>query len=104
MNRKKVVLITGASAGMGRATTLFLASQGYTIYAGSRTPKKLFDIQTENIHPIFLDISNFESIKQTIDDIGFIDILINNAGYGLVSSVEEVSEEEMQKSPSPMKT
>jgi len=89
-----VVLITGASSGMGRATALFLASKGFIVYAGSRTPKKL--PKTENIHPILLDITDSESIKQAVDEIGNIDILINNAGYGLVSSVEEVQEAQMQ--------
>ena len=89
-----VVLITGASSGMGRATALFLASKGFTVYAGSRTPKKLPLI--ENIHPILLDITDFASIKKAVDAIGSIDILINNAGYGLVSSVEEVQEAQMQ--------
>jgi len=97
MDTKKVVLITGASSGMGRATTLFLASQGFKVYAGSRTPEKLSDIQQENIHPIPLDITDFNHIKHAIEKIGTIDILINNAGYGLVSSVEEVDEIQMQE-------
>ncbi len=94
MNTNKVVLITGASSGMGRATAIFLASKGFKVYAASRTPEKL--IQIENIHPIHLDITNIESVQKTIEKIGEIDILINNAGYGLVSSVEEVKEEQMQ--------
>lgn len=90
----KVVLITGASSGMGKATAIFFASQGFTVYAGSRTPEKLSDIK--NIHPIFLDITDFKNIQKAADEIGHINILINNAGYGLVSSVEEVTEEQMQ--------
>ena len=50
----KVVLITGASSGMGRATVLYLAKHGYIVYAGSRTPQKLFDIQSETIRPILV--------------------------------------------------
>ena len=94
---KKVVLITGASSGMGRSTTLFLAKQGFIVYAGSRTPDKLSNMVHANIYPIKLDIKNFNSIKQSISKIGRIDILINNAGYGLVSSVEEVDEIQMQE-------
>ncbi len=90
----KVVLITGASSGMGRATAIFLASHDYTVYAGSRTPKKLENL--ENIHPISLDITDFKSIQKAVKKIGRIDILINNAGYGLVASVEEVEEAQMQ--------
>ncbi len=90
----KVVLITGASSGMGYATAIFLASKGFTVYAGSRTPDKLSNL--ENIHPFFLDVTDFKNIQKNIDAIGRIDILINNAGYGLVASVEEVSEEQME--------
>ena len=94
-NNQKVVLITGASSGMGRATVLYLAKQGFIVYAGTRTPQKLFDIQSENIRPIRLDITDPKSIEEAIFPIEKIDILINNAGYGLVSTVEDVREEEM---------
>jgi len=92
---QKVVLITGASSGMGRTTALYLSQHGFKVYAGSRTPKKLFDIQSENLHPITLDITSFQNIKEAMVPLEKIDILINNAGYGLVSTVEEVTEEEM---------
>ncbi len=82
---------------MGKATTLFLAKKGFEVYAGSRTPEKLSNIANQNIHPIKLDIRDFNSIKQAISKIDSIDILINNAGYGLVSSVEEVDEIQMQE-------
>ena len=94
-NHQKVVLITGASSGMGRTTVMYLAQKGYIVYAGSRTPQKLFDIQTENIRPIYLDITNLVSISEALLYIDKIDVLINNAGYGLVSTVEDVKEEEM---------
>ena len=93
--QQKVVLITGTSSGMGRATVVYLAAQGYLVYAGSRTPQKLFDIQSKNIRPILLDITDMQSIDKALLYLPKIDILINNAGYGLVSTVEDVSEEEM---------
>jgi short-subunit dehydrogenase len=92
---QKVVLITGASSGMVRATALYLSKHGFKVYAGSRTPEKLFDIQSENLHPLKLDITSFKNIKEALVPLDKIDILINNAGYGLVSTVEEVTEEEM---------
>jgi len=95
MKSKKTVLITGASSGMGRATTLFLAKNGFIVYAGSRTPDRLLDIKSTYIHPIELDITNSQNINSAIETIDKIDILINNAGYGLVSTVEELDEEQM---------
>ena len=92
---QKTVLVTGASSGMGRATVLHLAKQGFIVYAASRTPRELFDIQSENIRPVKLDLTDPASIKETIGFIKYIDVLINNAGYGLVSTVEDVTEEEM---------
>ena len=97
--KNKVVLITGASSGMGRQTALFLSSLGFIVYAGSRTPQKLEDIKQHNLIPIKLDITNSTNITQTINTIykqeNQINILINNAGYGLVSTVEDVTEEQM---------
>ncbi len=93
---KEVVLITGASSGMGRATAIYLADRGYVVYAGSRTPQKIFDIQSDNILPIKLDVTDTHSLKTAISNMPKIDILINNAGYGLVSTVEELDENEMK--------
>ncbi len=97
---QKVVLITGASSGIGRACAYFLAKHGFIVYAGSRTPSKL-DVSHPNLHPISLDLTDFEKIKESIKSIhtkhNSLDVVINNAGYGLISSVEHASEEEMQK-------
>jgi len=89
----KTVLITGASSGMGRVTAHYLAQQGFRVYAGSRTPEKLQDIQ--GVIAIKLDITNPKNINEVIGSIDKIDVLINNAGYGLVSTVEDVTEGEM---------
>lgn len=99
MNSKKVVLISGSSTGMGKQTALFLENHGYIVYAGSRTPEKLNAHKSENLIPIKLNITNPENIKDVIQQIEqkhkTIDILINNAGYGLVSTVEDLDEKEM---------
>jgi len=95
MKSKKVVFVTGASSGMGRAISLFLAQKGFIVYAGTRTPSKLLDIESESLHPIELDITNSKEVSKSIERIDKIDILINNAGYGLVSTVESLDEEEM---------
>jgi len=94
-NNQKVVFITGCSSGMGRATALYLAQHGFMVYAATRTPQKLLEIQSENLYPLKLDITSMESIETAMSHINHVDVLINNAGYGLVSTVEEVTEEEM---------
>lgn len=97
----KVVLVTGASSGMGKATTEFLSKNNFIVYAGTRHVENLQDIKQDNIIPITLDITNQSSINQAIDAIynrhNKIDILINNAGYGVVSTVEDLIEEQMQE-------
>jgi len=84
---------------MGRATSEYLAKNGFIVYAGTRDVKKLRDIKDKNIIPLTLDITNQDSVDAAIKTIQIehnkIDILVNNAGYGLVSTVEDVSEVEM---------
>jgi len=99
MNRKKIVLITGTRSGIGRETAIFLANKGFIVYAGSRTPQHLDDIKAKNLIPIELDITDINSIERAIIKIKkehqYIDILINNAGYGLFSTVENLDENQM---------
>jgi len=92
---QKIILVTGSSSGMGRAVVNNLANKGFMVHAGTRTPEKLFDIQTKNIIPVKLDIRDTQSVKEAFRVIDKIDVLVNNAGYGLVSTVEELDEEEM---------
>ncbi len=89
------VLITGSSSGMGKTTALFLAKRGFSVYAGTRYPEKLQDIKEKNLHPIKLNVSSQTDIKNTLMNIPKIDILINNAGYGLVSTIEDLDENQM---------
>ena len=93
----KVVLITGASSGMGKRTAEFLSEQGYIVYAGSRKAESM-DAK-EYLKPIYLDVTNTESIQNAVNTIieneGKIDVLVNNAGYGLLSTVEDGTDEEM---------
>ena len=97
----KVVFITGASSGMGRATLKYLLLKGFRVYASSREPSKFSDIKDENFIPLHVDLASQESIDRavetTIKKDKQIDVLVNNAGYGLVSSIEDFTEDEMQE-------
>ncbi len=89
------VLITGSSSGMGYATARYLSEQGYRVYAGSRTPETLAAIASDALTPLYLDVTDADSIAKALEGCDPIDALINNAGYGLVSTIEEMDEVQM---------
>jgi len=88
----KIALITGTSSGMGREIAKTLAKEGFIVYALSR---KECDFKDKNIKNIVVDIKDTNSIKDAISKIEHINLLVNNAGYGLVSTVENMQEEQM---------
>lgn len=94
----KVVLITGASAGIGKATAIYLAQNGYIVYGAARRVEKMQELKTFGIRPIMLDVTKDESIvsciKQILAEAGSIDVLVNNAGFGSYGAIEDVSMED----------
>lgn len=92
--KDSVVVITGASSGIGKSTAEFLSKKGYTVYALARSIDKLEDLKAFNVIPLYLDVINEESIKEAINIIyqkeGKIDVLFNNAGYGLFGPIEDI--------------
>lgn len=92
---KKTVLITGASAGIGRATAIYLAENGYDVYGAARRVEKLAELKAYGIKPIALDVTEDKSVEACVEQIfqeaGAIDILVNNAGFGSEGAIEEVS-------------
>lgn len=101
-DKKSVILITGASKGIGLAITERLAKEGYHIIGTARYPEKSFPLlalaeQYSNISIQKLDVTdNEEHINSLIDSIGKIDILINNAGLGIVGVAESFSQSQIQ--------
>lgn len=93
MNNTKVVAITGASSGMGKATALLFAQQGWHVYGGARHVEKI--PQGSNIRAIKLDVTNSSAnhhfIQTILEQEGRIDVLINDAGYGENGPVEDIT-------------
>jgi NAD(P)-dependent dehydrogenase (short-subunit alcohol dehydrogenase family) len=91
----KVVLVTGASAGIGKATAIYLAQNGYTVYAAARRVDKMEGLKTFGVKPIALDVTIDESmvscVNQVLKETGKIDILVNNAGFGSYGAIEDVT-------------
>jgi NAD(P)-dependent dehydrogenase (short-subunit alcohol dehydrogenase family) len=89
----RVVLITGASSGIGRATAQLLAGQGYRVFGGVRAPATTPPLAGVELVP--LDVRDEASVKACVEAVcsraGRIDALINNAGVNLVGAVEETS-------------
>ncbi len=92
---QRVALVTGCSSGMGRATASLLSKRGFLVYAATRTSEKLREVQSSTLIPLSLDITDTASISAALAPLERVDVLVNNAGYGLVSAVEDVTDEEM---------
>ena len=98
MAHRKVVLITGASSGVGQATARLLASRNYTVFGTSRDPARAAAIPM--VEMLSLDVRSDESVRACVDAVltrgGGVDVLINNAGYELAGALEEHRPEEAQ--------
>jgi len=90
----KVVLITGASAGIGKTTATHLLSKGYIVYGAARRLDKMKDIEGLGVKVLEMDVTNEQSVVAGVEFIlkaeGRIDILVNNAGFGAYGALEEM--------------
>ncbi len=101
--KKRVWLITGASSGLGLILAQQVLNTGNCVIAASRTPEslkeKIIVNQEEDFFPVTVDVTKSESvnkaIKKAVSFFGTIDVLINNAGYEQIGTVEDLSEEEL---------
>ncbi len=92
----KVVLVTGASSGIGLATARCLAKKGYTVYGIARR-----EFSDETFVCLRADVNDPNAVKAAFDEIirreGRIDAVVNNAGYGIAGAVEHATAESIQK-------
>ena len=103
MNTKKVWFITGASKGLGLILTKKLLLQGCNVASTSRNKQSLIKEigeENKNFLPIEMDLTKNENVKKsiqtTISHFGRIDVLVNNAGYSQIGTLEELSEKEVE--------
>ena len=93
----KVILITGASSGIGKAIGDFLCTKDFKVYGTSRNSSNYLD---SNFQLFDLNVNNSDSINSCIDKIikieGVLDVLINNAGVGITGPLEEIPEIEIK--------
>ena len=104
MTPQPVWFVTGSSTGLGRALVEVLLEEGYRVAATARKPEVLDAIKKKfgsQVACIELDVTKPEqvrsAVKQTIDLFGRIDVAVNNAGYGLIGAVEEVTDAEIRR-------
>ena len=107
INNTKVAIVTGSSSGIGFETSLLLARNGFFTYATMRNPdksKKIVGLKQKERLPLEvlkLDVTDDKSIKEAIEKVaneqGRIDVLVNNAGYGVVGPLEELSIQEFKE-------
>jgi short-subunit dehydrogenase len=96
MSSSKVILVTGASSGIGRATVTDLARRGHKVFGTARSPQSVQPIEGVTLLP--LDVTDEESVRSgvqsVLDAAGHIDVLVNNAGYTVQGAFEETSVEQ----------
>ena len=92
--KKQVVLITGASSGIGMATARLLQDRGYQVYATARQVEKMKSLGQAGVRLLAMDVTREESMASAVhtilEEAGSIDVLVNNAGYGSYGALEDV--------------
>lgn len=97
----KSIVITGSSSGIGKATAKYFAEKGWKVAATMRKPENEAELtQIENISLYQLDVTDDASIasatEQILSDFGRVDVLLNNAGYGLMGAFEAATKEQIK--------
>ena len=99
----KIWFVTGVSSGLGRSIAIAAAQLGHTVIGTLRKESQFKEFEAlfpGKTIPVLMDVRNLAQCKSVIDkvvsDFGSIDVLVNNAGYGLIGAVEEFSQEEIR--------
>lgn len=96
----KTIFITGASTGLGKAAAKLFQQKGWTVIATMRQPALETELsQLENVTLLPLDVTNAEQVEATVQQaiqLG-VDVVFNNAGYGLIGPMEAINDEQLVK-------
>jgi len=99
--KQKVILITGASSGIGYDTAIRLAQEGHKVYGAARRMERMMPLKEYGIMPLPMDVTDEQSISSAVTTLieaeGRIDVLVNNAGYGMFGAIENVPIDEARK-------
>src|ERR1700722_2906837 len=100
---EKIWFITGSARGLGRSLTEAVPKNGAKVAATARNPQQLDDLKIKypgRILPLALDVTNAKQIREAVDaavnEFGRIDVLVNNAGFGITGAAESYSEEQVR--------
>ena len=103
MSEKKVWFITGSSTGFGRELAEEALAQGYKVVATARKTEVLQDLiekYPDNARAVKLDVTKPDEVRAAIDEaveeFGRVDVVVNNAGYGLIGAIEEATDEQFR--------
>ena len=99
--RMKVILITGASSGIGYDAARALSEQGHRVYAAARRLERMEPLKEYGVVPLRMDVTDEASmgagVRAVLEAEGRVDVLINNAGYGFFGAIENVPMEEARR-------
>jgi NAD(P)-dependent dehydrogenase (short-subunit alcohol dehydrogenase family) len=90
-------LVTGCSTGIGRATARALAARGARVIATARRVSDLADLAAEGLETVALDVRDPRSVDRALAAAGSVEIVVNNAGYGVEGAVEEVGDDDLRE-------
>lgn len=96
-----IILVTGASSGIGYESAILLAKKGHKVYGAARRVERMEALKEYGVVPLSLDVTSEDSMQACVTDIlaaeGRIDVLVNNAGYGYFGAVENVTMAEARR-------